>query len=359
MNLTEQFPIISTSTYLNTASSGILSKSLLDWRRSHDTDFYHQGSTFRMQQAEFLNDVKCTVARFFKISPDNTFLVPNFSFGFNTFLEGLSGNQKFLLVRDDYPSINYAVQSRGFTCEYVQADEHFEENIYSAIKTLKPTIFAFSIVQYISGIKINIDFLKTLKASFPDLLIVADGTQFCGTESFDFLNSGIDVLMSSGYKWMLAGYGNGFMLLKDQAKDQLYQDAKARSLPQEPFLQGKSVLSIYFEPGHQDTLAFGSLKHSISFLEELDMAVIKQKIEHLSQIAKEAFLSRDLLRKVVATRNNHTSIFNLSVPERLYEKLQTANVLSTSRGNGIRIAFNFYNSEQDLKRLLEVIDQNR
>jgi selenocysteine lyase/cysteine desulfurase len=358
MNLIEQFPIIGTSTYLNTASSGVLSKSLLDWRRAHDVDFFHQGSGFRLHQAAFLSEVRVTLAKFFSANPDDTFLVPNFSFGFNTFLEGLSGNHKFLLIHDDYPSINYAVQSRGFEHAFVPVTEQFEELIIDWIKTFKPTVFAFSLVQYISGIKIDMEFLKTLKREFPELLIVADGTQYCGTEDFNFQNSGLDVLISSGYKWMLAGYGNGFLFLKEQVKAHLYQEAKKIASPKEPFLLHKSLLSIFFEPGHQDTLAFGSLQQSIFYFNEIGMDFIKDKISILSKEAKSAFIARGLLDDVMAKRENHTSIFNLNVPDSLYIKLQEANILSTYRGKGIRVAFNFYNSEQDLQHLLDVVDRN-
>jgi selenocysteine lyase/cysteine desulfurase len=359
MNLIEQFPIINTSTYLNTASSGILSKSLLDWRREHDLNYFHHGSEFRIHQKIFLTEVRTTLAKFFSADPNNTFLLPNFSFGFNTFLEGLSGCHKFLLVKDDYPSINYAVKSRGFDHTYVPAGEQFEALIFDHIKTFKPTIFAFSIVQYISGIKINMEFLKTLKIEFPDLLLVADGTQFCGTEDFNFEDSGLDVLISSGYKWMLAGYGNGFLFFKDHVKEFLYEDAKKTASPHEPFLLHKSWLSIYFEPGHQDTLAFGSLQHSILNFDKIGMDFIENQITDLSKKAKSAFVSRGLLDHEMASRDNHSSIFNLNVPESIYDKLQAANILTTFRGKGIRVAFNYYNSEQDLQHLLEVIDLNR
>ena len=71
-----------------------------------------------------------------------------------------------------------------------------------------------TIVQYINGFLIDINFLKKLKKKCPQLLIIADGTQFCGTKDLNFEKSPFDVLISSGYKWLYSGYGNGFILLK-------------------------------------------------------------------------------------------------------------------------------------------------
>lgn len=358
MNFTDQYPILNTFTYLNTASSGILSKSLLNWRREHDQDFFIKGSEFRNTQANFLQSVRNTVARFFNAKEDNTFLVPNFSFGFNTFLAGLSSSHRFFLLEEDYPSINYAVQSGGFTCTYLPMNEQLEESILEKIKQFKPTIFAFSLVQYISGNKFSFSLIRKIKDTFPDLMIVADGTQFCGTENFNFEQSGLDVLIASGYKWMLAGYGNGFVLLKDSVIGQLYQTAKDSPLPNEPFLKDKQILSIYFEPGHQDTLAFGSLNHAILQMEHFGTDIIEHKIKQLSQRAKEAFSDRGLIDPAIINRKEHSSIYSLNVNDSVYKKLLEARVMCLVRGKGVRIAFHFYNTNEDLDLLLNVVDAN-
>lgn len=359
MTFTNQFPILKTCTYLNTAYSGILSEPLLNWRRTHDLNFFEHGSTFRLHQAEFLQEVKVALASFFKAEAARTFLVPNFSFGFNTFLGGLNASHRFLLLQEDYPSVNFAVTGRGFANECLPVNTHLEENILAKIKVFKPTVFAFSLVQYINGIKFDAVFLKKIKEQFPDLLIVADGTQFCGTERFDFEQSGLDVLIASGYKWMLGGYGNGFVFLKEEVASRLYQSGQQIAHPKEPFLKDKSLLSLYFEPGHQDTLAFGSLLQSVLMLENIGQDVIESNIKELTDQAKKAFTERGLLHPVVAERQNHSSIFNLNLPEKIYRKLTEAGIGCTFRGAGIRVSFHFYNTAQNLAHLLKVIDQNR
>ncbi|MEP6626560.1 MAG: hypothetical protein ABJA32_01205 [Ginsengibacter sp.] len=50
-----------------------------------------------------------------------------------------------------------------------------------------------------------------MKDLYPNPLIVADGTQFCGTGDFNFRKLGIDVVIASAYKWMSVRYGNGFV----------------------------------------------------------------------------------------------------------------------------------------------------
>jgi len=358
MNFTEQFPVLNDYLYLDTAGSGILSQSIQQWRRAHDEQFVKEGSKFRHHQADFLQDVKSHVARFFKAKVENTFLVQNFSIAFNTFLDGLDHSHRFLLLQSDYPSVNYPVESRNFKhIEYAELDENLEQNILNKVRSFKPTILALSLIQYISGIRINLDFIKKLKQEYPEMLIVADGTQFCGTASFNFEDSGLDVLLSSGYKWMLSGYGNGFMLIKDHVKEHLYQDRTSHALPQEPFLKHKKLLALCFEPGHLDTLAFGTLKQSILHLEQLGMDLIEKRLRTLSELAKKAFTERELLSSEVAQRTVHSTIFNLKSDAVLTKKMQDANVLFSPRGAGLRVSFHFYNTEQDLEKLIQIIDR--
>lgn len=356
MNFKNHFPILNNCTYLNTAASGILSQSIQEWRTAHDADFVQRGSKFRLHQAEFIEEVRADVARLFHGKVANTFLIQNFSIAFNTFLDGLSRDHKFLLLSSDYPSVNYPVTCRGFSCAYAALDENLEQNILDQIREFKPTVFAFSMVQYISGIKVSPDFIKKLKTEFPELLIVGDGTQFCGTADFNFGESGLDVLISSGYKWMLSGYGNGFMLIKDRVYADLYQERLQHPLPGEAFLKDKGFLAMCFEPGHLDTLSFGTLQQSVLFFEELGLGFIEQRIKHIGEIAKAAFTERGLLSRASALRTVHAPIFNIPADPVLMQKLEAANLVLSPRGEGLRVSFNFYNDDRDLEQLLAVID---
>lgn len=209
-NLRKHFPLIEQYTYLNTAAAGLLSEAVFDYQQDKNIDFLVQGSLSRDKEANILTEVREKIAYFFSAEASRVALVPNFSFGFNTLLEGFSAGTKFLLLENDYPSINLAVEARDFNITYAQIDENLEQNILQKVETEKPEVLALSLVQYLNGIKIDLHFIQELKKKFPQLLIIADGTQYLGTENFNFKDSGIDVLGASAYKWLNAGFGNGF-----------------------------------------------------------------------------------------------------------------------------------------------------
>ena len=358
-NFRKQFPLLEQYTYLNTAASGLLSEDLLEFRQDHDLDLLVSASIMREQQGKILAKVRESVGGLFNCAPNHVALTPNFSYGFNTLMEGVSSSKKVLLLEKDYPSINWAVESRGFEVCYAKIDEYLESNISAAMAEHHPDILAFSLVQYINGIKIDLEFLSRLKLDYPDLLIFADGTQYCGTEVFDFEASGIDVLGASGYKWMNAGYGNAFFLFKESVAGKVapkslgFNSLQGKYKPQEGNFIGR------FEPGHQDTLNFGSLTAAIQLLRKIGMETIETQVKLLSREAKKAFLERDLLEPAVAKRDLHSSIFNIRGDEALFQQLNQNNIICSQRGEGIRISFHYFNTMADLERLLKVLDAKR
>lgn len=343
--------------YANTAATGLLSDKLMEWRQEHDLDYLIGGSNMKTKaMLEGIPEVRNTVAHFFGCKKENTALVPNFSLGLNILLEGLDKNHKILLVKSDYPSVNWPFEYREYAVSYASLDENLEKNILEKVRAENISILAFSLVQWVNGIKIDMDFLKSLKKEFPELIIIADGTQFCGTTDFDFEASAIDVLGASAYKWLLSGYGNGFFLFKDSIK-------KHFSLKTTGFnaanidMDGRDNVSFakHFEPGHLDTLNFGSLKFSLQYLESLGMGNIETRLKMLSEKAKKEFGQLGLLSDAVAKRKSHSTIFNIDGSDALFKKLTDEGIVCSQRGDGIRLSFHFYNSEADIDAIVKII----
>jgi selenocysteine lyase/cysteine desulfurase len=360
IQLKDEFPVLEGVTYLNTASCGLLSKSLVNWRREHDSNLLDGGSLFRDLHKPHIESIRANVANFFKASNNEIGLIPNFSFGFNTVLDGLHSNMKVLLLKSDYPSINWAVENRNFDVCYAEIDENLEENVEAAIQKYKPDVLAFSVVQYISGIQIDLTFVNKLKAYHPNLLVIGDGTQFLGTSLFNFSESGLDVLIGSCYKWMLAGYGNGVVMVKESAQERISPRAIGFNSSDAVYVNREAIPFIRrFEPGHLDTLSFGSLGKSIEILDQIGMNVIVKKTTLLAGEAKNQLEELDLLNDAVKKREGHSSIFNIRAHKGLFQKLKARNIICSQRGNGIRVGFHYYNSLEDLRILTDVIKANR
>ena len=356
-DFTKEFPILNKYTYLNTAASGLLSRSLRDWRGQLDESFMQEGSIFRETHKKHIESIRSTVARFLGVQKHETALVPNFSFGFNTLLEGLPKTQKVLLLENDYPSVNWPVAQRGFEVCYAKINEHLEQNVLDAIKAHRPTVFVFSIVQYINGIKMDLDFFKKIKDQNPEIVLIADATQYLGTENFNLGDSAIDIIGASTYKWVSAGYGNGLFIIKEEVQGKIFPNTIGFNSAEVFDSNPEDTLFIkHFEPGHHDTLNYGSLQKAIEMLEGIGLEYIAEKNKTLSQLAKHKFSEMGLLEDTVVKRQSHSTIFNLKANQDIFQKLREHGIICSLRGTGIRVSFHFYNTEEDLEKLISVLN---
>ncbi|MAU63310.1 MAG: aminotransferase [Flavobacteriaceae bacterium] len=340
-----KFPISKKYIYFDSARSGGMYQELLYWRKKHDNLFLNKGSQFRFNYDDFIEDVRNGVTDFFNSQNNFVFLTNSFSVGFNSLLSILNPNLKFLLIKDDYPSIIDKVRINRFKHDFVENTFDLEEKIIKKIEIFKPQVLAISIVQYLNGVYLNLDFFNKIKSKYPELLIIADGTQFCGTKSFDFNSSAIDILISSGYKWLYSGYGNGFLLIKKNFIRNFLKNSDIKNL--EKFLSGT------FEPGNLDTLSFGSLLFSINMISKYGIDKIEKKVNSLSNYAYKKFNVYNLLDYQTINRQRHSNIFNIKGNKLLYKKLIKNQIICSIRGSGIRVSFNFYNKKKEIDYLLK------
>ena len=354
-DLHHQFPAIQQQCYLGTASSGLLSQDLFNWRKQHELDLITNGANYHAGKL-IIEETRASVARFFDAQEDQVALVPNFSYGFNVVLEGLPKGQKVLVLANDYPSLIWPLETRDFNMCYVSITEKLEEAIADAFSKHKPDVFAFSIVQWLTGIKIDFNFLKQLKSQYPQVLFMADGTQYLGTEHFSFKDSPIDVLGASCYKWLLAGFGTGVMMINPKAQQRIVPSTigfNSAATFESKLLQTRFVK--HFEPGHQDTFNFGTLHQAILQAERYGIEAISKKISALSSYAKERFVALELLDDATKNRNTHSSIFNFKADEQIFEHLKSHKIICSPRGGGVRVSFHYYNTKEDIDTLFQAI----
>jgi selenocysteine lyase/cysteine desulfurase len=354
--LRKSFPVVKHTLYANTAAIGLMSEELMEWRQEHDLDFLIGGSEMKMESFQMISGVRDTLGRFLGCRRDRIALVPNFSLGLNILLEGLPKESRILLLQTDYPSVNWPFESRGFPVEYALLDHRVEEQIDNKLKEGKFDVLAFSLVQWENGLRIDPDFIKFLREQYPDLLMIADGTQYCGAFDFDFDTSGLDILGGSGYKWMLAGTGNGYMLFSERASDRLSPKTTGfNSVNGKLEDKGAIRLAKHLEPGHLDSLCFGSLGFSIEKLMDWGMDTIEKHNALLIQKAIEELVSLGLVDNSIRSRKVHGNIINMWGGDRLFNYLAEKDVCCSQRGGGIRLSFHLYNTEEEVDRLIQLL----
>lgn len=337
----DEFPPLKHTAYFNTAYVGLMPQALLQFRHAEDQRYFLEGDQYKLDAYATLKAKTEHVGNFFGASASETLLVSNFSEAIRFVLSFLPSNMRFLTLEEDYPSLTKAILEKGFEVVKIPVSGHLEKNIAEALEKESIDVLALSVVQYISGLEIDQEFLHFLKRKYPDLLIIGDGTQFLGTAPFSFAQSPFDIIAASGYKWLMAGFGNGVLFLSEQ------------------FLQiaNKSYAQIQerYYVGHFNILASASLEKAITLIEERGFAQMLAQKTALTQILQAALDDLGLLLPWVAQRKKHSSIFAIPDQNNRFDRMTQNNISVAQRGGFIRVSIHFYNSQQDIETLIDFL----
>ena len=169
-DLKNKYPTLKDCTYLNTAYTGVVSSSLLEWRRAADQNYAVQVDQFKSNQALALEtNAQLQVARLMHTEVDQVFLASSCSAGLQAFLFKIPRDYKFLLLQDDYPAITQMVSDHQFDYTEISLQNELEVSVLAELRQNKYEVFAFSAVQYNSGLLFDMEFLHTIKEEFPSL----------------------------------------------------------------------------------------------------------------------------------------------------------------------------------------------
>ncbi|MFL2598183.1 MAG: hypothetical protein ACJ0P4_09925 [Flavobacteriaceae bacterium] len=94
----EIFPLLTKSTYLNTAYVGPMSKDLAVFRRKHEYEYVQNAGDYKIKAYASLEETHNVLANFFGSTPANTFVIPNFSIGIRNAISLLPKKIKYSFI---------------------------------------------------------------------------------------------------------------------------------------------------------------------------------------------------------------------------------------------------------------------
>ncbi len=339
----DQFPVLEACLYFNTAYTAPLSRGLLNWHKEDDLSYLREGDLYKKEiEKNYFVQARKTLAQFAGAEEETTFITANFSSAFQNFLIHLPREFRFLVLEDEYPSLTGIIDDLGFSAKSLPVSATVEETVWQELQNNTYEIFTLSAIQYTSGLYFDFNWLAKIKQAFPDLIILVDGTQFLGGALFSLRESPIDAIFGSTYKWLMAGYGTGYALIKPALLAQLK-------------IQVDQLVTTY-DRGQLSVKAVGSLTFSLQQIIAADFSKLMNHKNTLSEIMFSALAQRGLLTEAIIQRPFHSSIYNLQIAEAVYAGLIENKVRCIKRGSGVRIAVHHYNTKEDINAFLSILD---
>lgn len=247
--------------------------------------------------------------------------------------------------------------------------------------TAKTKVVAISSVQWTNGFRCD---LNTLSAVCRDrgVWLVVDAIQHLGAMPLDVQETPVDLLACGGHKWLNAPFGTGFLYIRREVMSRLRPPlAGYLSLETPPggwghYFQTPSTTPVreYRFVEHARRYEVGGtanypgaigLAASLQLINELGPARIAEHIYQLTDhlIAGLQTLGVEMVtplerehRSGIVTFSVGSAEENLALMERLLDHKVLVSVRYTSHVGGVRISCHFYNSMEDLDRLLNLIE---
>jgi cysteine desulfurase/selenocysteine lyase len=366
-----EFPFIREITFLNHASFGPIPSRAL-----RSTNEYYEALTLKkvvdMDKLTFerLDRIRTYLAKVIKAKPSEIGLVPNTSYGLNVATNGLEWKRgdKVLLSDVEFPANVYPwlnLRKKGVKIKFIKNRNGFFD-IDNLLKTIdsRCRVLSLGYVQFFNGFKNDLETIGRI-CQEKDIFLVVDGIQGVGCVDLDVKKAKIDFLACGGQKWLLSSLGTGFFYLSEQAKRKIepsffgwmgvdwnlnFSDLLKYDL--KPFASSRK-----FEIGTYPFSTLWTMCSSLELLSEIGTKAIEKQVIGLQDILLDYLNDSPYQVKSSLDPLHRSGILSFSGKDtaRLFQILSKEKILVSFRENSIRVSPHFYNSPEDIQRLIQVL----
>ena len=354
------FPVSEKLVYLNTAAAGPLSRSVMEAGSGYYQQMMADGDLHWDEWLAKREHVRRKIAEFINAEPDEIGLTTNTSTGMNLIVDALQARGEVISCDLEFPVSTIPWIHR-------QVPVHLVKNIGGEINpddicramTPKTGIISLSHVQYSNGFRSDLAQLGLDKGNHA---LVVNASQSAGAFEIDVKQMKIDALCATGHKWMLAGYGSGFVYISREVLAETRPRAIGWLSVEDPYGDRNAEIilrrdaSARSELGCPHFAGIFALGASVEFLTAVGMANIQARALAMNRILTDrlAEVGCRVLSPIGNEKNRSAeTLVAIKNPAQVVAKLAAQSVIVTEKPNGIRVATHFFNNEQDIERLVE------
>lgn len=371
--LRELFPVTRGHVYLNHAGTGLLTLPAVEAVEAY---LRRQAETGEVPwpDAEAIAD-RCRdrLGQLLHVSPDTIAFTRNTSHGIVLAVNSIDWPKgaNVVLMKDAFPAVNYPfrlmlpdIERRWTTSEELVAGP---EAVFGLVDDRTRAV-ALPWVHFLTGRRFDVRNIARFCRERGITLIV-DAIQGLGVVDEDWSRVGADFVCSHGAKWLLSPQGSGFLRVRPDILPRLRPASlgwlSARWESFEEIFSDKPVYESArrLEEGTRNYLGIAGLDASLGLLLGLGIAEVEARVRALGQRLRaglessgwEVVTPRDPARSagIIACRKPGLD------PARALTWLRQAKMVCALREGLLRIAPHVYNSEYEIGRFLEQLNDPR
>ena len=364
-----EFPATQYSIYMNHAAVAPISRRVLAAMVSLLEDVCHHGLEHEATWLEACEATRRSAARLLNAHPGEIALTKNTSEGISFFANGLAWQpgDEVVSVASEFPANFYPwkyQERKGVRLRLVEDTEgRLSLDALSQALTPRTRVVAVSYVQYLSGFRLDLEKLGALCADRGCLLFV-DAIQGLGAFPVDVRRCHIAGLAADGHKWLLGPEGAAVMFLNREVLDRVSPSTVGwmsvrgwRDYSSREFVWRAGASR--FEAGTLNTVGVYGLGAALDLLLEIGVDAVGKRILELTGRLRRGL--RDRGHQVFGPLEPREASGIVSFVPRMGRPADTAarlrahRVQLSERGGRVRLSPHFYNTEEEVDRVLELL----
>src|SRR5438552_1887848 len=362
----QRFPVTERVAYLNSAAAGPVSIASHAAAAGYYEKMMRDGDVHWNRWLADREAIRKRIAAFINAEPEEIAFTTNTSQGMNVIVDALEDRGEVISSELEFPVTTLPWMHRRIPVHLLPArgGEVRSEDMQGAM-TNKTGIIALSHVQFSNGFRLDPAAAGEIKGTHA---LVINASQSAGAFAIDVKRMKIDALCATGHKWLLSGYGSGFVYLSRQLLDQSLPRSLGWLSVEDPFemrndeFRPRHDAAARVELGCPHFAGIFSLGASLDLIGEIGAENIQARVLELNRFATSR-LKEDGW-KVLSPLQNESSrsaetLVEVDEPGRVVRQLLSRGVIVTEKPRGIRVATHFFNNEEDIARLIAALNEIR
>jgi selenocysteine lyase/cysteine desulfurase len=363
----QQFPIFERLRFINSCSKGALSSSVRAAMDEYFQVWDLDGSPWE-RWGQWVEEARRAFARLIGAAPHEV----GVSFGASTAINSVVSALDFgtprngIVVGDlEFPTMGHiclAQQQRGARVTQVHGtDAGLDARTYAEAIDQRTLLVPLTHVSYRTGLRLPVREIADA-AHAAGALVLLDAYQTAGTMPLDVKQLGVDMLVSGCLKYLLGPPGGAFVYVRDDLIERLTPTITGWHAQSQRAMLDDQVLEYApdarrFQMGTEAAHSLHGAVAGVQLLESVGLSAIGDWIEQLSGRAIGGARARGLRSLTPEDPERRGAMVCVAVPDpaAAVAALAAQHIVTSWRGDGVRLSFHYYNTFEDVDAALDAL----
>jgi selenocysteine lyase/cysteine desulfurase len=365
--LRKRFPVLAEKIYLNSCSQGALSQDVEERMLEYLRSWHTHGSPWDIWVEQYELGRR-QFAQLIGAEPEEVALVASASAGVNALASALSFQQriKVVLGEFEFPTMGHiwlAQRARGADVTFIKAENNrLRVEAYDALVDRNTLIVPLTHVCFMNGFRSPVEEITKI-AHDRGALVLLDDYQDSGTRPINVKAMQVDAYVSGTLKYLLGPPGLAFMYVRKSLAESLMPTVTGWFGQRNPFafdvrLFDPAPGTRRFESGTPPIPTIYGAIAGVELLQQFGLQNVADQIRILTQALIRGASELGIQIKTPLDSAGPLVVLQSKDADGLVRVFAQHGVVCSSRHDGLRISFHAYNTVDDVKFVLDLLQQN-